>query len=965
MQSQGPADMSTWPEAYLEMRPSTWPGPRPLRPEDASFLVGRDQELQHFLSDVERYRLIVLTGESGVGKSSLLAAGFKPHLKQNSKRVVLCDNWSQASDAVRSAPQETGGLTRAGHAAGGYLASLISPQLEEDAPDPGVGFLDQFTELDEKLGSRLVLILDQFEELIRDSPDFTEGLFEFLTLLNRHTNIRIVISLRSEHIHQLRALERRVNPHSFVIHFLEEVSADQATAIVGLPGDEVIDQRAVEVIARAWQDTKAAESSHSVGRVGLLHLQALLFLLDVATTVERPIREDAVTRLMGQLRPSGDPSDRAMFVSALERSVDARLDLCEEACREALGSAAGTGVAARAPGVSASVILGTESALVQIVRHLSSDGFKLVWSVEDLAAAAIGDRLRTLSLGMDAEDDVEIRESLLAELGLDADGALGGDGGGGDSEGNRRRQRLLSTSTYELLRETGVAADSVGPGPAAPVGSQDDRGVTAGVLLGRSPVESLTEEYRRFFLAMAWLEQTSLARVTRVGSQRHKVALVHDGYGRALEGWSEGRRRDNQTGLALAAVTRPKGAEFEWVVAGPSIEDVPGGAGAPDAAARSDRRRRDGFGLPLRRDDEWEPLFVPNLRWRGAWVLGGVFDHVVFLNCDLRGTGFDRCVFRGASFVNCLLDGAMFTDCTVIGAAGAPAQWSLDPPRYAMRGDTAAVAGELARYQQPDAEIAAPARLLADRAGLAARSVVADEQRIVAEDRIGQVDEPEPILPFDPPRQGVVIAGGRISSLTVRRLSFLGQDLEVGGGRLSLWNTAGSGFDVVEHEQPGGFEIHGSALRHVTFTSSPIENSRSDVDHITVTIRGSAIHQMWIGDDLRGTIDADDYTLLAGLWNGSEHVAVRLGQRECSAIDLVSRGRVDGGPDLSVHSPVRGATEERVLTRHTEFEPEAWAAFMNVARKTDYRRDPERSSSRDQDDSADRDSTGPVPEEGT
>lgn len=947
--------MATWPEIYLEMRPSTWPGPRPLRPEDKSFLVGRDGDLALFLSDVERYRLIVLTGESGVGKSSLLAAGFVPHLEQNSKLVVLCNNWSQASDAIRLAPQETDDLSPAALAAGSYLVSIIALQLGQDRPDPELELLSQIEDLDERLGSRLVLILDQFEELIRDSPDFTEGLFEFLTEINVHTNIRVVISLRSEHLHQLRPLEKQVSPHSFVHHSLEEIPADQAQAIVGVPFGE-IDEKAVGLIARAWTDTKASESSHSVGKIGLLHLQAFLLLLDMETAGERPIREQAAARLIEELRPNGDTAGRQLFVAALERSVDARLDLCEEACRAALGSdPAESGGSEEAD----TVIPGTESTLVRIVRHLSSDGFKLVWSVEDLATAAIGDRLRTLSVGL---DEAEVRLSLLDQLILDNDGVPASTSDGAETGRDSRRQALLAASTHQLVRNMGLAIEDLSGSTAS---SRDERGATAGVLLGRPPLESLAEEYRRFFLALAWLEQTSLARVTRVGSERHKVALIHDGYGRALGGWSDARRRDNQTVLALAAVTRPKGAEFEWVVNGSPIEQPAAAERRSDADERVEQRRRDGFGMALRLEDDWDPIFAANLRWRGAWVVGGVFDRVVFLNCDLRGTGFDRCVFRGASFVNCLLDGAMLTECTVIGAAGAPAHWSLAPPRYVMSGDTAAVAAELARYQQPGVPIATPPRLLADRAGLAARAVVADEQLVITKDGTAQINRPEPILPFDPPRHGVVIAGGRISSLTVRRLSFLGPGLEVGGGRLSLWNTAGSGFDVVEHEEPGGFEIHGSALRHVTFTSSPIENSRSDIDHINVTIRGSAIHQMWIGDDLHGTVDADDFTLLAGLWNGSANVTVKLGDDECSAIDLISRGPVEGGPDLSVHSPVRSASEARVLTQHTEFESEAWAEFMNVAQKTDYRRDPDRVSERELEDQAARNKLDSAPEEGS
>jgi ABC-type sulfate/molybdate transport systems ATPase subunit len=50
-----------------------WPGPRPLvHPEEAYSLIGRERDARDFLSSVKQHRLVVLAGESGVGKSSLL-----------------------------------------------------------------------------------------------------------------------------------------------------------------------------------------------------------------------------------------------------------------------------------------------------------------------------------------------------------------------------------------------------------------------------------------------------------------------------------------------------------------------------------------------------------------------------------------------------------------------------------------------------------------------------------------------------------------------------------------------------------------------------------------------------------------------------------------------------------------------------------------------------------------------------
>ena len=57
---------------------------------------------------------------------------------------------------------------------------------------------------------------------------------------------------------------------------------------------------------------------------------------------------------------------------------------------------------------------------------------------------------------------------------------------------------------------------------------------------------------------------------------------------------------------------------------------------------------------------------IVNLRWRNCRVTAR-FRHIVFANCDFRGTRFENCSFEGTVFVNCLLDGAMFGDCDIVG----------------------------------------------------------------------------------------------------------------------------------------------------------------------------------------------------------------------------------------------------------------------------------------------------------
>ena len=60
-----------------------WPGLASFREQDEYFFRGRGPDIEELYSLVERDRLTVLFGVSGLGKSSLLQAGLFPRLRQS------------------------------------------------------------------------------------------------------------------------------------------------------------------------------------------------------------------------------------------------------------------------------------------------------------------------------------------------------------------------------------------------------------------------------------------------------------------------------------------------------------------------------------------------------------------------------------------------------------------------------------------------------------------------------------------------------------------------------------------------------------------------------------------------------------------------------------------------------------------------------------------------------------------
>ena len=83
-----------------------WPGPRPLRSDidEVSLLVGRRAEQSAFLREVRDRRMVFLTGETGVGKTSLLELGLATELGAAGYVVGICRDWSGSADAGEPIP---------------------------------------------------------------------------------------------------------------------------------------------------------------------------------------------------------------------------------------------------------------------------------------------------------------------------------------------------------------------------------------------------------------------------------------------------------------------------------------------------------------------------------------------------------------------------------------------------------------------------------------------------------------------------------------------------------------------------------------------------------------------------------------------------------------------------------------------------------------------------------------------
>ncbi|WP_271253833.1 nSTAND1 domain-containing NTPase [Pseudanabaena sp. Chao 1811] len=185
---------------------------------------GRKHDLDELITRIAKpsYKLIVLYGKSGVGKSSLVNAGLIPQLEHTSFEgrdvcaiaIRVYTNWEEELEKVLKplTPQPPLPL---GEGEQDSLSMEKESENEVLLPSPsgrgagGEGIISKLREK-ESQNLRLVLIFDQFEEFFfvyYNQPTERRRFFEFIgSLLNDSQNLsslKVVLSLREDYLHYL------------------------------------------------------------------------------------------------------------------------------------------------------------------------------------------------------------------------------------------------------------------------------------------------------------------------------------------------------------------------------------------------------------------------------------------------------------------------------------------------------------------------------------------------------------------------------------------------------------------------------------------------------------------------------------------------------------------------------------------------------------------------------------------
>lgn len=153
-----------------------YPGFAPFQQADAGRFFGRDKQVHELVSRIEEARMLCVIGPSGSGKSSLVQAGVLPWLERVSSVCPPC--------VVRQMRPDADPMRQ--------LAQALD--CDPATPSDAVAAL-----LSHRAGSRLVLFIDQLEELFALAPSAERAAFvAALRALRDDGRCRIIAALRAD-----------------------------------------------------------------------------------------------------------------------------------------------------------------------------------------------------------------------------------------------------------------------------------------------------------------------------------------------------------------------------------------------------------------------------------------------------------------------------------------------------------------------------------------------------------------------------------------------------------------------------------------------------------------------------------------------------------------------------------------------------------------------------------------------
>jgi len=252
-------------------------GLRSFEVEDRSLFYGRSGEARAIQELWQANRLVVLYGQSGVGKTSLLRAGVLPLLDDAAADILPVGRVSRDTTFPTAADPDLNPYVFA-------LLSSWSPRVGSPALRSGLAlspallsgmtitaFLrnllarrDRFDE-----STRLYGAIDQFEELFSDLSQHGQYRDEFVSQLREATEaiprLRLLVSIREDFLGRLLPYEHRIVPAGQEYYVVEPLRPDAALAAVTGPLHDTGRSFAPGVAERLVDDLRTYTLTNNLG----------------------------------------------------------------------------------------------------------------------------------------------------------------------------------------------------------------------------------------------------------------------------------------------------------------------------------------------------------------------------------------------------------------------------------------------------------------------------------------------------------------------------------------------------------------------------------------------------------------------------------------------------------------------------------------------------------------------------
>ena len=262
--------MSSWGASAGFDRPFI--GVRPFEYSDRKYFFGRDDELDVLDLQVKQNRFVAVVGRSGCGKSSLISAGLRPRLEK-----VPTPEWFWIEVRLGDAPIRELALGLAALTGeNGDLLQAWADRFERVLTKSSFGIgeaLALIPALRQLDGSRALLFVDQFEELLRFAGNGAEMNFDLVTASERREEatkfvrllltaaksprlpIHIIVSMRSDFIGDCARFHGLPEAVSRSLFLVPGMTRDQREDVIRKPIQLAGGQIDPGLVQRALNDT--------------------------------------------------------------------------------------------------------------------------------------------------------------------------------------------------------------------------------------------------------------------------------------------------------------------------------------------------------------------------------------------------------------------------------------------------------------------------------------------------------------------------------------------------------------------------------------------------------------------------------------------------------------------------------------------------------------------------------------